>query len=541
MMFPNSNFLKRSVVWSLFLCLSVSGYAQQFEWAQGFGGLGLDAGRAVTTDDDGNVFLIGSFSGTANIGGTWFSGNGVQEAFVAKFNSAGTLLWVNLISGPEEDLGRGAVTDVNGNVFVVGHYTDTVTFYQGQAPFGAAGSEGGQDMFIAKYDSNGNLLWFRTCGGTGEDTATDIDLYQPTGKVYVSGGFENRGKFGSTSVLSSGLSDAFLMSMDGDGNVDWVRHGGGNEHDVAAAVAVDKTNESIYIVGDFYDEVNFDGTALQTAGASDMFLAKYDASGNQIWIRANGGTNVDVATDVGVDHSHRVYVSGYYQLTTVFQNFSATSEGYNDVFLSQFDADGNCNWLTSAGGDALDNCLGLDVMSDGTTYMTGMFDEEMFAGNETITGDGYDIFILCYESSGNLRYGRSAGAGQSDFGMATCLGPDEVLYISGYYFYFSDFDGHTIGAADNGDGFLAKLTNIVSVDDDQASRANDCIRFQSNGVAHINCMQTGTWLVLNTIGQEIASGPFTNGQVDLSLFDGAMYFLQINDGKSILTLPFIKP
>ncbi len=541
MMFLITNLLKRSISWSLFLCISVTSYAQQFEWAQSFGGLGLDAGREVTTDDDGNVFLIGSFSGSANIGGTWYSGNGVQEAFVAKFNSAGTLLWVNLISGPEEDLGRGAVTDANGNVFVVGHFTDTVTFFQGQAAYGAAGSEGGQDIFVAKYGPNGNLLWYRTYGGSDDDTATDVDWHQWSGKLYVSGGFQNRGKFGEIALFSSGLTDAFLMRMDGDGNTHWVKRGGGNEHDIAAAVAVDVSGESVYIVGDYYDEVDFDGTALQSVGASDMFLAKYDADGNQIWIRSNGGTNVDVATNVGVDHSNRVYVSGYYQLTTVFQNFSATSEGYNDVFLSQFDEDGNCNWLTSAGGDALDNCLGLDVAWDGTTYMTGMFDEEMFAGNETITGDGYDIFILCHEPSGNLRYGRSAGAGQSDFGMAACLGPDEVLYISGYYFYFSDFDGHTIGAADNGDGFLAKLTDIVGVDDYQSDRANDCIRIQPNGLAHINCMQAGNWSVLNALGQEVANGVFNNSKVDLATFRSAVYFLRLDNGESYLTIPFAQP
>lgn len=509
MMFLISNFLKRSVSWSLFLCISITSYAQQFEWAQSFGGLGLDAGREVTSDEDGNVFLVGSFSGSANIGGTWYSGNGVQEAFVAKFNSAGTLMWVNLISGPEEDLGRGAVTDNLGNVYMVGHYTDTVSFYRyGQTLSGTAGSEGGQDIFVVKYGPNGNLLWFRTYGGTGDDTATDIDWYQWSNKLYVTGGFQGRGKFGTETILSNGLSDAFLMKVDSEGNTHWVRHGGGAEHDVAAAVAVEHGDELIYMVGDFYSEAYFDGSLIQSAGSSDMFLAKFDHAGNQIWINTNGGTNVDVATSVGVDQNRFVYVSGYYQLTTVFQSESATAEGYNDVFLSRFDEDGNCNWLTSVGSNALDNCLGMDVRWDGTTYLTGMFENELFFGDSSVQGNGYDAFILCHEPSGSLRYVKTAGAGQSDFGMAICLGSDESLYMAGYYYFYADFDEITIGNAENGDGFLAKLTDIVGVSEPVFnSKDEDCLMYNRlvNSI-EMRCDYNREWRLINAVGQLIASG-----------------------------------
>lgn len=531
--------LKRPILWSLFLCVSLFSNAQNFEWAKRFGGLGLDTGREVTTDNEGNVFLVGAFSGAANIGGSNYSGYGSQEAFVAKLNSNGDVLWVNIISGSEEDLGRGAVTDSEGNVYVVGHFTDTVVFDITATDTIGAGSKGGQDVFVVKYDSNGNYLWHLTAGGTGDDTATDIDWYPWSGKLYVCGGFQNRGAFGISAILSNGLTDAFLMKMDGDGNVHWVRNVGGSDHDIAAAVAVDQTNGSIYLVGDFYEQAEFDGTVLQSVGSSDMFLARFDEDGNQIWAQSNGGTNVDVATDIGVDLNNKIYVTGYYQLTTNFQGLSATALGYNDVFLTQFDADGNCNWLTSAGSNALDNCLGMAVAWDGTTYITGMFDGEMFAGNVSFEGDGFDIFVLCHNSDGSIRYGRNAGAGSSDFGMSVCLGPDQSLYISGYYFFFSEFDDITLDIADNGDGFIAKLTDIVDIEEVESEDREDCIRILGSTDLLIDCADSGNWMVLNPLGQTVSRGTFGNGSASLPLLKAGSYFIRIQNGSEMWSAPFV--
>ncbi|MCB9186845.1 MAG: hypothetical protein H6601_08870 [Flavobacteriales bacterium] len=516
------------------MCLFASTtVAQHFEWAKNIGGLGLDAARALTTDSEGNVIVAGSFSGTASIAGTWYSGDGVSEAFVAKFSPNGDLLWARVISGPLEDMARSVVTEENGHIYVVGHFTDTVTFYQGQDAMAGARSEGGQDVFVVKYDPDGNYVWHITCGGPADDTATDIDWYQWSGMFYVSGGFQGRGIFGNTPILSNGLTDAFLMKVDADGNVHWVWNGGGDEHDIASAVAVDKTNGSVYVVGDYYEQAEFDGEILESVGSSDMYIARFDEAGQQIWVRSNGGTNVDVSTGVGVDLNSKVYVCGYYQLTTNFQNHSATALGYNDVFLSQFDENGNCIWLSSAGSNALDNCLGMDVAWDGTTYLTGMFDGEMFADDVSFEGNGYDIFVLCYNPSGDVRYGRAAGAASSDFGMAACLGPDQSLYISGYYFYYADFDNITIGAAQNGDAFIAKMTDILDTRslEEPISNClkydpfNQCVRLQE-------CPDVEGWKLFDALGRELDGGPINGNCIPVESKGSLLYFQLISSNQA---------
>ena len=535
--------LKRSFLWSLFLCLLFPGaQAQHFDWAKSIGGLGLDVGRAVTTDMDGNVIVVGSFTGSTQIGNTYLTGKGGLEGFVAKYTSEGNFLWAKVISGPAEDLARGVITDGDGNIFVVGHFTDTITFAVSETDTAAAKSEGKQDVFIVKYSPDGTFLWHLTGGGTGDDTATDIDWYKWSDKLYVSGGFENRASFATATILSNGLSDAFLMKIDGAGNVYWIRNGGGSEHDIAASIAVGN-DESVYIVGDFYDQALFEGTTLQAMGSSDMFLAKFSQDGIMEWAKTNGGTSVDVATSVGTDLNGNVFVSGYYQGTTFFQNFSASAISYNDVFVSKFDGDGNCQWLSSAGSWGLDNCLGMAVAWDGSTYLTGFFEEEMFSQGVSFEGDGYDIFILNYLPDGNIRYGRNAGAGSSDFGTAVCLGPDESLYVTGYYFFFSDFDQTTIGNADNGDCFLARMTDILSIQDETGQESIDnCLSYNYGfRTMQVACNDLSNWSVVNTLGQIAASGMANDDQIDLSHLKTGYYIFRGDRNGTPASEKFVVP
>lgn len=499
--------LKRFLVGSLFLFLTFSHlYAQHFDWAKSISGPGLDVGRAVTTDIEGNVIVVGSFTGSAQLGNTHLSGQGGIEGFVAKYTAAGVLLWARVISGPAEDLARGVTTDQSGHVYVVGHFTDTVVFDSAPNHTIAAKSEGKKDMFVVKYDANGTVLWQLTGGGTGDDTATDIAWYKYSNKLYISGGFENRAHFGTTTILSNGLTDAYLLKIDAAGNAHWIRNGGGLEHDIAASVAVSNT-EDVFITGDFYDQAQFEGTTLQATGSSDMFLARFNPEGTLLWATTNGGTSVDVATAVRTDLNGHVFVCGYYQGTTTFQNFSASALGYNDVFLAKFDGNGTCIWLNTAGSSGLDNCLGMAVDWDGSTYLTGFFEDQMHSQDISFQGQGYDIFILSYYPDGTVRYGRNAGAASSDFGTAICLGPQQSLYVTGYYFYFADFDNITIGNADYGDGFIARMSGILNLPQEQ-ERWSNCITYQpSNNTINLLCSNlAGTWTLTNMLGQQIASG-----------------------------------
>ncbi len=534
-------YLKRPMSWPLFLCLiSIQSSAQHFDWALSIGGLALEVGRDVCTDSEGNVVMVGSFSGSANVDGTYISGMGQEDAFIAKFTSNGDLLWTRVITGPYEDRARGVVTDDADNIYVVGHYTDTAVFVLTETDTVAVSGDGQKDLFIAKYNADGVFQWFVKGGGTGDDTGTDIDWYPYDGKLVVSGGFEDRGTFGQHVQLSHGHSDAFILKVDDQGNFHWVQRGGGEDHDVAAAVSIDATDGSIYAIGDYYIEAEFGDVTLNAVGSSDMYVVKYDQWGDFQWIRSNGGTSVDVATDIGTDYNGNVFVTGYFQGTTVFQSYSATAWDYNDVFLSKFDADGNCQWLTSAGSYRLDNCMSMAVAWDGTTYLTGLFDELMVVEGDSIIGNDYDIFILSFSPSGEYIYGRQAGAGSTDVGMATCLGPDQSLYLSGYYFFFADFDQTTIGNADNGDAFLARMTDIMGTAEPGPAIMDGCLRFDVHRrMLLTDCPSEGSWVICNALGQELMYGTGLSPHLDLSELVAGYYIFRFNKRSDGGAVPLI--
>lgn len=518
-----SNNLKRPLIWSLFILLSTTVCAQQYDWALAEGGLGLDVGRDVCADDEGNVIVVGSFSGSTFFADTFLVGMGQHEAFVCKYTSAGELLWARMISGPKEDMARGVMADYLGNIYVVGHFTDTAVVVLNDQDTVAMGSEGKQDVFVVKYNSEGDFQWLVSGGGLEDDTGTDID-WHPSGSILVCGGFQKRAKFGEGTVLSHGLTDAFLFKIDNYGGVHWVQRGGGLEHDVAASVAVDQVNGWVYIAGDYYAEAEFGGITLEALGSSDMFLAKYGEDGEFQWVVDNGGTTVDVATKLGTDYQGNVFISGYFQGTTYFQNFSATALSYNDVFLAKFDGSGSCTWLRTAGSWGLDNCLGMDVAWDGTTYLTGLFEEMIVADGDTTIGDGYDIFVLNYAPSGQIRYGKAAGAGSADIGMAIGLGPDQSLYITGYFYYYADFDQTTIGIADHGDMFLARLTDIVGIQEDEISVSQPEFFYDINSnTLKLSKSTKGNIKIFNAAAQLIWENRFTSETVQLPKLKSGYY------------------
>lgn len=522
-----------------FLLVASNGYTQQFDWAYEASGVGLDAGRAVCTDLDGNVIIVGSFAGNATFGDTTLNGFGDPDGFVGKFTSNGEQLWMRLISGPSEDLARGVTTDHLGNIFVTGHFTDSAYFSITATDTIKMVSAGKQDVFIAKYTPDGTIIWVRNAGGSEDDTGTDIAWHQD-GKLLISGGFEGRATFANVSMLSIGLSDAFLLAMDGDGGSLWVKRGGGPAHDVAASVAFDKVSGHIYIAGDFFETALFGTTTLQATGSSDMFLAKYNLQGDLLWANTNGSTNLDVASTVGCDWQGNVFVAGHYQGVTQFGDVFSASLGYNDVFVAKFNGDGALQWLRSMGGTDLETCQGMAVDWDGTTYITGMFDTRLISSQDTLEGNGYDIFIACLEPSGHTRYLKSAGGTSADIPMGICLGQGQSLFITGFFYFFSYFDNLTIGNAINGDVFLARLTDIVGINEDVVWNATECLRFNSaQSSMQLDCDLTGAYQVFDLSGRVVMTGSTTQSHVQLNGLPSGYYIFSMNDKKQRAVLPFV--
>jgi len=509
---------------------NVSG--QGFDWARSAGGVGVDVGRCVQAMSDGGVTVGGSFGGSMLIGDQWVTGRGLTDGLVARYSTDGELLWVRSLGGPKDDAVRGISSDPDGNVYVCGMFTDTIIFNISDSDTVAFNSIGGIDMFAASYGPDGTFRWATTAGGTGEDLANDI-VRHPDGSLYMTGGFEDRCYFKPQGTLfSNGGKDMFMARLlSTDGIQIGLAKGGGLAHDVGTAIDV-ATDWGVYVAGDFYEEVIFGEASFASAGSSDMFLCKYHQVNQLQWVRTAGGTASDVATGLGTDLNGHAYVCGYYLGSTQFPCGSLAAVGYNDVFVARFTDQGQCDWVKGLGGEALDNALGMDVTWDGRIYLTGLFDSELIIGQDTVTGNGYDVFLTYLNSDGDHQYTLVAGAGSADIGQAVSVGSNDELFMTGYYYFYADFGPHSIGIADNGDMFLSKLSHILGQTD---------VDHNDNGIAIFPNPTSGTVnirshhhvdevMVFDGLGRMVESFneiERTGSTIDLSHLENGLYTMRL--------------
>ena len=259
---------------------------------------------------------------------------------------------------------------------------------------------GSHDVFLRKYDSDGNVLWTRQFGTHNNDQSQAVSVHGSG--VYVAG--STNGTFQGQQGVGS--HDAFVRKYDADGNVVWTSQFGTQNQDRAVGISVKSTG--IYVAG-------WTGGTLPgqvSAGFQDAFVAKLGVTdGTVVWSRQFGTSSTDRASSVSV-YSSGVYVAGHTEGSFLPQ----TSSGLKDAYVSKYDFNGNEIWTRQFGTPSSDEALGVSVYSSGV-YVSGRT-EGSFAG-KTSSG-GVDAFVRKYDVTGNEVWTRQFGtpAGDGAFGVS---------------------------------------------------------------------------------------------------------------------------
>ena len=425
-------------------------------WATSAGGTGNDSGHGIAVDGSGNVYVTGQLGGS--------------NLFVAKYDSTGTLVWATSVAGTGDNCssagqnscleGHAVAVDGSGNSYVTGNYNGTATnptiFGPGEPNETSLISAGAMDIFVAKYDSNGKLVWAKRAGGTGNDHGDAIAV-DGLGNSYVTGVL--------VGAITPGSNDIFLAKYDSSGSLVWTKSAGGPGRDDPFGVALDRLG-NIYVAGDYSGTPTTFGpgepnqTQLFSAGGTDIFVAKYDSNGSLVWARSAGGGVADEAIFGMVgDGSGNSYVTGNYAGTatnpTTFgsgqpNQTQLISAGGTDIFVAKYDSSGSLVWVKSAGGTALNDAgFGIGVDGSGNSYVTGRFQSPATFGagepNETqlISTAGNHVFIAKFA-------GDPDGDGVSDV-VDNCPAVSNPTQ--------SDVDGDGIGDACDPNNFAPVANN----------------------------------------------------------------------------------
>ena len=433
-------------------------------WANAAGGTRSDQGRAIATDKAGNCVVVGTFQGTAVFDKTTLRSAGFDDIFIARFDVAGKLIWVKQAGGEDSERGLAVAIDGAGNIVITG-------FFEGVAAFDdiSLNSTGGtSDIFVAKYDANGRVLWAKQAGESGSDTGNAVAVDE-TSSIIISGSFDGTITFGNTTFESNGAIDIFIAKYDARGNVLWAKQAGGSDLDEGYGVATDAAN-NIVVTGYFEGRARFDDEELRSSSGEDddIFIAKYAAAGKLIWAKAAGGNGLDVASSIATDKLD-VILTGTFQDVATFDTIRVTSSDFSeDIFIARYDQSGNALWAKSAGGPRFDDGLAIAVDDAGNSFITGYFGGEASFGNITLTSAGItDIFIAKYDAAGNLLEATKAGGvseineGTEDAGFGIATDGAGNVYATGVFYETATFGQIRLSSAGSDDIFIAQYGAVA--------------------------------------------------------------------------------
>ena len=391
------------------------GQSPNWSWANRAGGGFGDGANAIAIDASNNVYVTGDFYQNDIVFDTITLINaGEFDVYLAKYDEYGNVIWAQGFGGNGYDDVASVCTDSFGNVFVSGRFMSSSITFGG---FTLTNTSGDSEMYVVKLDNTGNVLWANKYGANGSDNATSI-CTDPSGNIFLGGFYSSSLSFDGITLPNVGGNDIFIVKLDTNGNTIWAKGAGGAFSESVEGIASDASG-NVCIVGQ-YDSptISFDGASLTnaSAGQADLFIVKYSQSGSVLWVKGAGGSSIDVAKSVATDTSDNIYVTGFFSSSSL--SYDATILANNgvsgDVFVSKFDLSGNVVWAKSNGGIEHDeaNSIALDAL--GNVYIGGAFSgPSILFGSTNLTNEG--LFVAKYTNSGNSLWAKSSDSyGQSE-------------------------------------------------------------------------------------------------------------------------------
>jgi hypothetical protein len=348
-------------------------------------------GESIALDASGNAYITGYYRNAVGFGNDTsvsvaYNGN----VFIAKIDPNGVWLWSSTAGADNLAAGTDIEVAPNGSVYVGGYFYGTTQF-NGDT----LSSDGLSDLFIAQYDSTGVYQWSRKFGGLDFDACGGIST-DANSDVYLTGSFDSVSTIGINNLISNGLKDIFVAKYDHAGNVIWANQYGSIEEDQGLGIVADQWGH-MYITGRFRGLITFGPTTLSSSGGDDFYLVKVDAAGNIIWARRGGSPNFATTAGIALGVNGEPIITGYYSDTLIIgssQVININPNGSADLFVSKFDTAGVAIWAHGGGSNSGD--VGEAVSTDalGNVYITGSISNDaMFDDHPVLTAGSVKIFV----------------------------------------------------------------------------------------------------------------------------------------------------
>ena len=422
-------------------------------WSERFGNASTDqTSYSVAVDGTGNALIAGGFLGSADFGDGNLTSLGGTDIFLASFDNGGAPLWSKRFGDVNPNqIAYALATDAANNVLMAGSFWGTVNF--GGSPLTTVG---GDDIFLAKFDADGDHVWSMSFGNASTDQIARSIAIGPANTIIVAGWFLGTVNFGGGNLTSSGGVDIFVAKFEADGDHVWSKKFGGLEDQRLECVAVDGSG-NVVVTGYYDGTVDFGGGQLPSTAENDIFLAKLNASGNHVWSQRFGSTNNQTGESVAIDASGNVITAGHFESTVDFGGSTLNSLGGDDVYLAKFEPDGDHIWSKGFGsaGDQTAKAVAVDALG---IVLTGYYASTIDFGGSTLNNaGGLEIFVARFNPSGVHIWSDGFGGTTDQQAEAVAIDGSGNIALGGYFFSTLDFGGGNLTSAGGSDIFLALL------------------------------------------------------------------------------------
>jgi hypothetical protein len=439
--------------------------------------------------------------------------------------------WARCAGGSTGSAGDGIGADANGNIYVVGRYGI------GSVAFGSdtLTANNYYHIFITKYNSSGDVIWSKSAGGGGFVYVNGIktDGY---GNTYIAGYFSSDtiilGNY--TLTRTSGPGNSFIAKYDSSGTMLWAKSAKGR-YNYISNISVDG-NDYVYATGSFYDSVVvFDHDTLRSYGANlNLFITKYNSSGDVIWAKTTGGSFGNKwSTAVSTDGFGNAYITGRFRSSNiVFGNDTLQNKGYHDyVFIAKYNPSGKLVWARSSGGTANSTDTKISTDINGDSYITGMTDDSTVIsfGTDSISNTSYPFFIVKYNALGNEIWMKGGNAISGEIRGITA-DRNGNAYITGTFIRTIVFGSDTLSHAEDNSAFIAKYNSAGSLSwaESVGKPGNVCC-------ININSDIIGNLYLTGALNSTILTSVFGTDTLTASNTLGNAFLAKIANSSSVVT------
>lgn len=334
-----------------------------FLWAKNFGGSFPDVINAMKIDASGNLVLVGDFYDIADFDPSAAALNlGSINAYsicIIKLNSQGNLQWAKAVTAGGMFIKNNDVdVDNAGNIYFTGYFSGQTDFdpNSGVQNLNATGNT--QDIFIAKWDMNGNYIWAKKVGGNYIDVGYAIRV-DNNGSVYYAGNFAGTVDFdpgsATTNLISGTNARAFISKLDASGNFIWAKdHGASGSSCIHWDLQLDK-EENAYTTGYFYGAPDFDPSSSSMVLTApnlntDSYILKTDSMGLTKWVKHLTGSGDAVGSSIHLTATNELLITGYFSETLDCDpgtgTTNLTSTGSQDIYIAKYSMSSSTNLTT---------------------------------------------------------------------------------------------------------------------------------------------------------------------------------------------------